>query len=217
MFLAYAQIQTHQLLQQQKQQFVIQQQSQLQSKPSIQPQGQAVQTVAIQPALAGQQCAIPVLPKPPAQQAAIFHSTLSPRMLNGQSPLLNSSKVKQVKLTAVNLHFQPPTTQVRQVQTYFWLVYMAHWFSLPFWASCSDAELQTAVTTQDNGDKDNAVSSAVKDDCVGQSERQMLSQPMQEPARVEQCLYDHSQLTVNTEGSPIFYVYEFHIYKLNEF
>lgn len=121
MFLAYAQIQTHQLLQQHKQQFVIQQQSQL-SQPSVQPQGQAVQTVAIQPALAGQQCAIPVLPKPPAQQAAIFHSTVSPRMLNGQSPMLNPSKVKQVQLTAINLHFQPPPTQVRQVQTYFWLL-----------------------------------------------------------------------------------------------
>lgn len=117
-FLAYAQIPAHQLLQQHKQQFVIQQQSQL-SQPSIHPQGQAVQT--IQPALAGQQCAIPVLPKPPAQQAAIFHSTVSPRMLNGQSPLLNPSKVKQVQLTAVNLHFQSPPTQVRQVQAYFWL------------------------------------------------------------------------------------------------
>lgn len=117
MFLAYAQIQTHQLLQQHKQQFVIQQQSQL-----SQPQGQAVQTVAIQPALPGQQCAIPVLPKPPTQQAAIFHSTVSPRMLNGQSPLLNPSKIKQVQLTSVNLHFQPPTTQVRQVRTYFWLL-----------------------------------------------------------------------------------------------
>lgn len=93
---------------------MIQQQAQL-PQPSVHPQGQAMQTVAIQPALAGQQCAIPMLPKPPAQQAAIFHSTVSPRMLNGQPPLLNPSKVKQVQLTAVNLHFQPPPTQVRQV------------------------------------------------------------------------------------------------------
>ncbi|XP_060794248.1 polyhomeotic-like protein 2 isoform X2 [Neoarius graeffei] len=165
---AYAQIQTHQLLQQHKQQFVIQQQSQL-SQPSVQPQGQTVQTVAIQPALAGQQCAIPVLPKPPAQQAAIFHSTVSPRMLNGQSPLLNPSKVKQVQLTAVNLHFQPPPTQ-------------------------------TAVSTHDNADKDNAVPPTVRDDCLGQSEQQLLSQPTQESSRLEQYLYDHSQLTVNAEG-----------------
>lgn len=118
MFLAYAQIQTHQLLQQHKQQFVIQQQSQL-LQPSVQTQGQAMQTVAIQPALASQQCAIPVLPKPSTQQASIFHSTVSPRMLNGQSPLLNPNKVKQVQLTAVNLHFQSSPTPVRQVQTYF--------------------------------------------------------------------------------------------------
>lgn len=78
-----------------------------------------MQTMAMQPALAGQQCAIPVLPKPPTQQAAIFHSTVSPRMLNGQSPFVNPSKVKQVQLTAVNFHFQPSPTQVRQVQTYF--------------------------------------------------------------------------------------------------
>ncbi|XP_026776823.3 polyhomeotic-like protein 2 isoform X1 [Pangasianodon hypophthalmus] len=167
---AYAQIQTHQLLQQHKQQFVIQQQSQV-SQPSVQPQGQAAQPVAIQPALAGQPCAIPVLPKPPAQQAAIFHSTVSPRMLNGQSPLLNPSKVKQVQLTAVNLHFQAPPTQVRQ----------------------------TAVT-QDNADKGNAVPPAIRDDCLGQSGQQMLTQPTQEPARTEQCLYDHNQLTVNAEG-----------------
>ncbi|MCJ8741593.1 hypothetical protein PDJAM_G00072490 [Pangasius djambal] len=172
---AYAQIQTHQLLQQHKQQFVIQQQSQV-SQPSVQPQGQAAQPVAIQPALAGQPCAIPVLPKPPAQQAAIFHSTVSPRMLNGQSPLLNPSKVKQVQLTtSVNLHFQPPPTQ-------------------------------TSVTTQDNADKGNAIPPAIRDDCLGQSEQQMLTQPTQEPARIEQCLYDHNQLTVNAEGSPIFSV-----------
>ncbi|GAA6107307.1 polyhomeotic-like protein 2 [Tachysurus ichikawai] len=168
MFLAYAQFQTHQLLQQHKQQFVIQQQSQL-PQPSVQTQGQAVQTVAVQPALAGQQCANHVLPKPPAQQASIFHSTVSPRMLNGQSPMLNASKVKQVQLTAINLQFQPPPSQ-------------------------------TTVTTQDKSDKENAVPPAVRDDCLCQSDQQLLCQPAQEPAVTEQCLYDRSQLTVNTEG-----------------
>ncbi|XP_058265225.1 polyhomeotic-like protein 2 isoform X2 [Hemibagrus wyckioides] len=165
---AYAQIQTHQLLQQHKQQFVIQQQSQL-PQPSVHTQGQAMQTMAIQPALAGQQCAIPVLPKPSPQQASIFHSTVSPRMLNGQSPLLNPSKVKQVQLTAVNLHFQSPPTQ-------------------------------TAVTTQDNADKENTFPPPVRDDCLGQSDQQLLCQPAQDPVGTEQCLYDRSQLTVNTEG-----------------
>uniref|UniRef100_W5LRE7 Polyhomeotic homolog 2a (Drosophila) n=1 Tax=Astyanax mexicanus TaxID=7994 RepID=W5LRE7_ASTMX len=91
---AYTQIQTHQLLQQHKQQFVIQQQLQQQQQSqlfqrsqtqllqpaSIQTQAQTLQTVSIQPALAGQQCAIPVLPKPttPCQQATIFHSTVTP-------------------------------------------------------------------------------------------------------------------------------------------
>ncbi|KAF5904690.1 polyhomeotic-like protein 2 isoform X1 [Clarias magur] len=166
---AYAQIQTHQLLQQHKQQFVIQQQQSQLSQPSVQPQGQAVQTVAVQPALAAHQCAIPVLPKPPAQQAAIFHSTVSPRMLNGQSPLLNPSKVKQVQLTAVNLQFQPPRTH-------------------------------TSVTTQHNSEKDTAVPSTVRDDCLGQSEQQLLSQTTPEATRTEQCVYEKSQLTVNAEG-----------------
>ncbi|XP_060749613.1 polyhomeotic-like protein 2 isoform X2 [Tachysurus vachellii] len=165
---AYAQFQTHQLLQQHKQQFVIQQQPQL-PQNSIQTQGQAVQTVAVQPALAGQQCAIPVLPKPLAQQASIFHSTVSPRMLNGQSPVLNASKVKQVQLTAIKLQFQPPPSQ-------------------------------TTVTTQDKSDKENAVPPAVRDDCLCQSDQQLLCQPAQEPAVTEQCLYDGSQLTVNAEG-----------------
>lgn len=62
------------------------------------------------------------------------------------------------------------------------------------------------METQDNADKDKLVPPAVKDDCLGQSEQQMLSQPTQEPAGIEQCLYDHSQLTVNAEGSPIFSV-----------
>lgn len=205
MFLAYAQIQTHQLLQQHKQQFVIQQQQSRLSQPSVQSQGQAVQTVAIQPALAGQQCAIPVLHKPPAQQAAIFHSTVSPRMLNGQSPLLNPSKVKQVQLTAVNLQFQPPRTHVRQVPTYFSLLLNG---SLIYPSSLSFlfcAEFQTLVTTQDNSEKDTAVPPTVRDDCLGQSEQQLLSQTTPE-ATPEQCLYEKSQLTVNAEGSPMFSV-----------
>lgn len=60
--------------------------------------------------------------------------------------------------------------------------------------------------TQDNADKDKAVPPAVKDDCLGHSEQQMLSQPTQEPAGIERYLHDHSQLTDNAEGSPIFLV-----------
>ncbi|TSM04815.1 Polyhomeotic-like protein 2 [Bagarius yarrelli] len=165
---AYAQIQTHQLLQQHKQQFVIQQQSQL-PQPNIQTQSQALQTVSVQPALANQQCAIPVLPKTPAQQGAIFHSTVSSKMLNGQSPTLNPSKVKQLQLTAVNLNLQSPPSHI-------------------------------AVTTQNNAEQDNALSPALRDDCLSQRDQQLLPQPTQEQAGIKQCLYDGSQPTVTAEG-----------------
>uniref|UniRef100_A0AAR2JRP3 Polyhomeotic homolog 2b (Drosophila) n=1 Tax=Pygocentrus nattereri TaxID=42514 RepID=A0AAR2JRP3_PYGNA len=131
---AYTQIQTHQLLQQHKQQFVIQQQSQLSQRsqaqllqsasiqPCLQPQAQTVQTVAIQPALAGQHCAISVLPKAPTpcQQATVFHSTVTPQVLahNRQPPLLSSTKAKQVQIAAVSLQFQPPPAQVREDKTH---------------------------------------------------------------------------------------------------
>ncbi|XP_067302393.1 polyhomeotic-like protein 2 isoform X3 [Pseudorasbora parva] len=122
---AYTQIQTHQLLQQHKQQFVIQQQ------PQILQRGQAqlfeaatirphtVQAVAIQPALPAQaqQFPIPLLPKVPVtcQQATIFHSTtVSQQALdqNGQQPMLSHSTAGPLQLTAVNVQIQPVQTQL---------------------------------------------------------------------------------------------------------
>uniref|UniRef100_A0A8C1U8L0 Polyhomeotic homolog 2a (Drosophila) n=1 Tax=Cyprinus carpio TaxID=7962 RepID=A0A8C1U8L0_CYPCA len=121
----YTQIQTHQLLQQHKQQFVIQQQ------PQILQRGQAqlleaatihphtVQAVAIQPALPAQpqQCPIPLLPKVPVtcQQATIFHSTTGSQQAlaqNGQPPMLSHNKAAPLQLTTVNVQIQPVQTQV---------------------------------------------------------------------------------------------------------
>ncbi|KAL7859901.1 hypothetical protein SRHO_G00150480 [Serrasalmus rhombeus] len=181
---AYTQIQTHQLLQQHKQQFVIQQQSQLSQRsqaqllqsasiqPCLQPQAQTVQTVAIQPALAGQHCAISVLPKAPTpcQQATVFHSTVTPQVLahNRQPPLLSSTKAKQVQIAAVSLQFQPPPAQ-------------------------------TATAVQDDADEKNPPPAATED-CRVQGEQQLLSLPTQEPARTEQWQSEHSQ----TEHSEVF-------------
>ncbi|XP_016361052.1 polyhomeotic-like protein 2 isoform X2 [Sinocyclocheilus anshuiensis] len=122
---AYTQIQTHQLLQQHKQQFVIQQQ------PQILQRGQAqlleaatihphtVQAVAIQPALPAQpqQCPISLLPKVPVtcQQAPIFHSTTVSQ--NGQPPMLSHSKAAPLQLTAVNVQIQPVQTQLLSIPT----------------------------------------------------------------------------------------------------
>ncbi|XP_052450880.1 polyhomeotic-like protein 2 isoform X1 [Carassius gibelio] len=116
---AFTQIQTHQLLQQHKQQFVIQQQ------PQIVQRGQAqlihphtVQAVAIQPALPAQpqQCPIPLLPKVPVtcQQATIFHSTTGSQQAlaqNGHPPMLSHSKAAPLQLTTVNVQIQPVQTQ----------------------------------------------------------------------------------------------------------
>ncbi|XP_016404583.1 polyhomeotic-like protein 2 isoform X1 [Sinocyclocheilus rhinocerous] len=117
---AYTQIQTRQLLQQHKQQFVIQQQ------PQILQRGQAqlleaatihphtMQAVAIQPALPAQpqQYPISLLPKVPVtcQQAPIFHSTTVSQ--NGQPPMLSHSKAAPLQLTAVNVQIQPVQTQL---------------------------------------------------------------------------------------------------------
>uniref|UniRef100_A0A8C2EQ31 Polyhomeotic homolog 2a (Drosophila) n=1 Tax=Cyprinus carpio TaxID=7962 RepID=A0A8C2EQ31_CYPCA len=122
---AYTQIQTHQLLQQHKQQFVIQQQqpqilqrghAQLLEATTIHPH--TVQAVAIQPALPvqPQQCPIPLVPKVPVtcQQATIFHSaTVSQQALdqNGQPPI-SQSKAAPLQLTAVNVQIHPVQTQL---------------------------------------------------------------------------------------------------------
>ncbi|XP_048033420.1 polyhomeotic-like protein 2 isoform X2 [Megalobrama amblycephala] len=173
---AYTQIQTHQLLQQHKHQFVIQQQ------PQILQRGQAqlleaatihphtLQAVAIQPALPAQpqQCPIPLLPKVPVtcQQATIFHSTtVSQQALaqNGQPPMLSHSKAAPLQLTAVNVQIQPVQTHLK-------------------------------VATQDVSDKDNPVP----------LEQQLLSIPTQEPTQSDQSQpvkqSHQSKVAENTEG-----------------
>ncbi|XP_042569049.1 polyhomeotic-like protein 2 isoform X1 [Cyprinus carpio] len=162
---AYTQIQTHQLLQQHKQQFVIQQQqpqilqrghAQLLEATTIHPH--TVQAVAIQPALPvqPQQCPIPLVPKVPVtcQQATIFHSaTVSQQALdqNGQPPI-SQSKAAPLQLTAVNVQIHPVQTQL-------------------------------GVATQDVSDKDTPVP----------LEPQMLSISMHVPTHVKQS--QQSQMT----------------------
>ncbi|XP_016340213.1 polyhomeotic-like protein 2 isoform X2 [Sinocyclocheilus anshuiensis] len=171
---AYTQIQTHQLLQQHKQQFVIQQpqilqrgQTQLLEATTIHPH--TVQAVAIQPALPAQpqQCPIPLVPKVPVtcHQASIFHSTIVSQQAlaqNGQPPM-SQSKAAPLQLTAVNVQIQPVQTQL-------------------------------GVATQDVSDKDTPVP----------LEPQMLSIPIHVPTQTEQCesikQSQQSQVTENTEG-----------------
>ncbi|XP_050952473.1 polyhomeotic-like protein 2 isoform X2 [Labeo rohita] len=170
---AYTQIQTHQLLQQHKQQFVIQQQPQILQRSQAQLLEAAtihphtVQAVAIQPALPAQpqQCPIPLLPKVPVtcQQATIFHSTtVSQQALaqNGQASMLSQSKAAPLQLTAVNVQIQPVQTQL-------------------------------GLATQDVSDKDTPVD----------LDPQLLSIPTQVPTQTEQSQsVKQSQVTENTEG-----------------
>ncbi|XP_021471430.2 polyhomeotic-like protein 2 isoform X4 [Oncorhynchus mykiss] len=131
---AYAQIQTHQFLQQQKQQqFVFQQQRHQTQQLSLRgqapvlhtasihshSQAQMLQALAIQPP--PKEGPVPVLPKPfvsanvPSQQATIFHSTVSPQILthNGPSPVVTQTQAaplpntKLVQMAAVDLQIQP--------------------------------------------------------------------------------------------------------------
>lgn len=116
---AYSQIQTHQLLQQHKQHFVIQQQPQIMQRAQTQLLEAAtipphtVQTVTIQPVLPAQPQQCPVLPKVPVtcQQATVFHST-SALGQKGQSPVLSPKKETPLQLTSVNLQIQ--RAQVRK-------------------------------------------------------------------------------------------------------
>ncbi|XP_051517238.1 polyhomeotic-like protein 2 isoform X3 [Myxocyprinus asiaticus] len=190
---AYTQIQTHQLLQQHKQQFLIQQQPQIMPRgqaklleaATIQPslQSHTVNAVAIHPALAPQpqHCPIPVLPKVPVtcQQATIFHSTTVSHQAitqNGQSPILSHNKTAPQELTAVNLQIQPAPTQM-------------------------------GVVKQDGSDKDSAVPLEVRELCSVQSQQQLLSIPTQVPTRTEPCQLvkqsDQSQVTENTEAGRV--------------
>ncbi|XP_050952474.1 polyhomeotic-like protein 2 isoform X3 [Labeo rohita] len=173
---AYTQIQTHQLLQQHKQQFVIQQQPQILQRSQAQLLEAAtihphtVQAVAIQPALPAQpqQCPIPLLPKVPVtcQQATIFHSTtVSQQALaqNGQASMLSQSKAAPLQLTAVNVQIQPVQTQL-------------------------------GLATQDVSDKDTPVD----------LDPQLLSIPTQVPTQTEQSQsVKQSQVTENTEAGRV--------------
>ncbi|XP_051515961.1 polyhomeotic-like protein 2 isoform X2 [Myxocyprinus asiaticus] len=180
---AYTQIQTHQLLQQHKQQFVIQQQPQIMPKaqllegatiqPSLQSHAHIVQAVAIQPTLAAQphQCPIPVLPKVPVtcQQATIFHSTMVSQQAltqNGQSPILSHNNAAPLQLTAVNLQIQPAPTQM-------------------------------GVAKQDGTDTDSAIPPEVRELCPVKSQQQLLPIQTQVPACQQS---DQSQVTENREG-----------------
>ncbi|XP_064779296.1 polyhomeotic-like protein 2 isoform X1 [Oncorhynchus masou masou] len=133
---AHAQIQTHQFLQQQKQQqFVFQQQQHQTQQLSLRgqapvlhtasihshTQAQMLQALAIQPP--PKEGPVPVLPKPfvsanvPSQQATIFHSTVSPQILthNGPSLVVTQTQTqaaplpntKLVQMAAVDLQIQP--------------------------------------------------------------------------------------------------------------
>ncbi|XP_051948115.1 polyhomeotic-like protein 2 isoform X2 [Xyrauchen texanus] len=187
---AYTQIQTHQLLQQHKQQFLIQQQPQIMQRSqaklleaaTIQPslQSHTVNAVAIHPALAPQpqHSLIPVLPNVPVtcQQATIFHSTsVSHQAItqNGQPPILSHNNAAPLELTAVNLQIQPVPTQI-------------------------------GVVKQDGSDKDSAIPLEVRELCSLQTQQQLLSIPTQVPTRTEPCQLvkqsDQSQVTENIEG-----------------
>ncbi|KAL0978520.1 hypothetical protein UPYG_G00171630 [Umbra pygmaea] len=116
---AYTPIQPHPLVQQHKQQFVLQQ-----TQASQRTQGHLLQTASIQPHLQPPTLSpqspslpgpVPVLPKPtshhqptPSQQATIFHSTISPHVLHST---LNQAKSQPVQLTAINLQIQPAPSQ----------------------------------------------------------------------------------------------------------
>ncbi|XP_051563359.1 polyhomeotic-like protein 2 isoform X2 [Myxocyprinus asiaticus] len=129
---AYAQIQPQALIKQQPHKFVIQPQA----PPTSRTQPQLLQTVSIQPhqqtATLGIQGStqttsvagiIPVLPKPAlhnqgsAQQATIFHSTVSHNALSqhGSHSALAHAKAQPVQLTAINLQIQPAQTQASRL------------------------------------------------------------------------------------------------------
>ncbi|XP_077459906.1 polyhomeotic-like protein 2b [Stigmatopora argus] len=115
---AYTQIQPHSLVQQhkqqQQQQFVVHHSQSSQRTPS-----QLLQTASIQPS----PHPVPVLPKPaphspgtPGQHATIFHSTISPHMLqpsaSSSSPTLTChAKSQPVQLTAINLQIHPTASR----------------------------------------------------------------------------------------------------------
>ncbi|XP_061147925.1 polyhomeotic-like protein 2b isoform X1 [Syngnathus typhle] len=113
---AYTQIQPHSLVQQHKQQQQQQQQFVVHhSQTSQRSSGQLLQTASIQPS----PHPVPVLPKPashqtaaPGQHASIFHSTISPHMLQpAASSMTSQAKAQPVQLTAINLQIHPTASR----------------------------------------------------------------------------------------------------------
>ncbi|XP_071227399.1 polyhomeotic-like protein 2 isoform X9 [Salvelinus alpinus] len=192
---AYAQIQTHQFLQQQKQQqFVFQQQRHQTQHLSLRgqapvlhtasihshTQAQMLQALAIQPQ--PKEGPVPVLPKPfvsanvPSLQATIFHSTVSPQILthNRPTPVVTQTQAaplpntKLVQMAAVDLQIQPT-------------------------ALTSASQL-----VQDSAGKELPTSEVVTDNSSTPLIQQPTAPPILEVITIEQCPSDPSKLTTPT-------------------
>ncbi|XP_042155272.1 polyhomeotic-like protein 2 isoform X2 [Oncorhynchus tshawytscha] len=194
---AYAQIQTHQFLQQQKQQqFVFQQQRHQTQQLSLRgqapvlhtasihshSQAQMLQALAIQPR--PKEGPVPVLPKPfvsanvPSQQATIFHSTVSPQILthNRPSPVVTQTQTaplpntKLVQMAAVNLQIQPT------------------------------ALTPASQLVQDSAGKELPTSEVVTENSSTPLIQQPTAPPILEVITIEQCPSDPSNPTTPTGG-----------------
>ncbi|XP_020361712.1 polyhomeotic-like protein 2 isoform X2 [Oncorhynchus kisutch] len=194
---AYAQIQTHQFLQQQKQQqFVFQQQRHQTQQLSLRgqapvlhtasihshSQAQMLQSLAIQPP--PKEGPVPVLPKPfvsanvPSQQATIFHSTVSPQILthNRPSPVVTQTQTaplpntKLVQMAAVDLQIQPT------------------------------ALTPASQLVQDSAGKELPTSEVVTENSSTPLIQQPTAPPILEVITIEQCPSDPSNPTTPTGG-----------------
>nr|XP_046199446.1 polyhomeotic-like protein 2 isoform X3 [Oncorhynchus gorbuscha] len=192
---AYAQIQTHQFLQQQKQQqFVFQQQRHQTQQLSLRgqapvlhtasihshSQAQMLQALAIQPP--PKEGPVPVLPKSfvsanvPSQQATIFHSTVSPQILthNGPSPVVTQTQAaplpntKLVQMAAVDLQIQPT------------------------------ALTSASLLVQDSAGKELPTSEVVTENSSTPLIQQPTASPILEVITIEQCPSDPSNPTTPT-------------------
>ncbi|XP_070300506.1 polyhomeotic-like protein 2 isoform X4 [Salvelinus sp. IW2-2015] len=194
---AYAQIQTHQFLQQQKQQqFVFQQQRHQTQHLSLRgqapvlhtasihshTQAQMLQALAIQPQ--PKEGPVPVLPKPfvsanvPSLQATIFHSTVSPQILthNRPTPVVTQTQAaplpntKLVQMAAVDLQIQPTALTL------------------------------AAQLVQDSAGKELPTSEVVTDNSSTPLIQQPTAPPILEVITIEQCPSDPSKPTTPTGG-----------------
>ncbi|CAB1329498.1 unnamed protein product [Coregonus sp. 'balchen'] len=195
---AYAQIQTHQFLQQHKQQqFVFQQQRHQTQQLSLRgqapvlhtasihshSQAQTLQALAIQPQ--PKEGPVPVLPKPfvsalvPSQQATIFHSTVSPQIFthNGLTPVVTQTQAaplpntKLVQMAAVDLQIQPT------------------------------APTPASQLVQDSAGKELPTSEVVMENSSTPLIQQSTAPPILEVITIEQCPSDPSNPTTPTGGN----------------